>query len=88
MSKEKSNYRKNVRSIFFTNNNLELINSISKRMLSEKNITKLTNYLVHIGLSTIQDEYKKAKTPDQKEQIMFDLTKEVKKYANTEEKFR
>lgn len=90
MSKEKKiiEYQKNKRTFSFTNKNLELFDIVSKNMLSEKNLTKLVNYLVHLGLSVIVDEFKKAKTPDQKDKIMTDLTKEVKKYANTEEKFR
>lgn len=81
-------YKRNVRTFHITDSNLTLLDEISNVLLSEPNLTKLINFALDKWLKPSLKEYKKAKNPEDQNQIIFKLTKEVKEYANTEETFR
>ena len=87
MSKKQD--QKNKKTFYITDSNLDILNEIGELLVSEPTMTKLVNYAIDNVLATWLKAYKiEAKTPAQQEKSNFNLTKEVKKYANSEEKIR
>lgn len=81
--------QKNKKTFYITDSNLYTLTEIGKLLVSEPTMTKLVNYAVDNVLATWLKTYKiEAKTPKQQDDLNLNLTKEVKKYANTEEKIR